>query len=77
MKPVYIFIAMILGGVLIVGGLLLTQLREVPIAYSSEVSNCDMTAMGEFLTAYKDIRKNCTPTTNISNYTFFKYKPNP
>jgi hypothetical protein len=41
----------------------------------NESEYCNLSASGEYLTAYKDIRKNCTKETNLDNFTFFKYKP--
>jgi hypothetical protein len=51
------------------------SIATLPPVFNNSVDICNISDMSEFYTAYKDYRHNCTSTTNLSNATFFKYKP--
>jgi hypothetical protein len=71
----------LLIGVVVIGvGLIIfnspAAVIPAPANLISDVDDiCNISALSEFYTAYKEQRSNCTDTTNLSGYTFYQYKP--
>jgi len=68
-------IAFIIAGVFVFSQMANADPPPMPNFTSNITGNCELNAMGEYLTAYSDFRENCTKNTNLDNYTFFHYKP--
>lgn len=70
----------LLIGIVIIGiGLTMTNVppdtKLSPYNPALDIDICNISSMSEFYTAYKEQRSNCTESTNLSDYTFYQYKP--
>jgi len=63
-----------IGILIMILGVSLTQVHTTPVIYSNN-TDCNISTMNEFYTAYQEFRIGCPKETNLTSYAFFKYKP--